>query len=158
MLFIQFKIGSDRYALEAKCVVEVIPLLGLKQIPQAPRGIAGLFNYRGEAVPALDLAAMTTGIPVAERLSTRIIVVRIDIPALGPKLAGVIAERATSTMRRNPDDFVNTGITPGTAPFLGPVLLDDEGVIQWIQEQKLLPEKLRRQLFAPSPQTTNAQD
>ena len=158
MLFIQFQIGTDRYALEAKCVVEVVPFLGLKQIPQAPRGVAGLFNYRGEAVPALDLVMLTAGHPAASRLSTRIIIVRLDINGLGPRLVGVIAENATGTMRREPEDFVNTGITPGTAPFLGPVLLDDRGVIQWIQEQKLLPEKLRRQLFAPALTATDAED
>jgi chemotaxis-related protein WspB len=158
MLFIQFQIGSDRYALEARSVVEVIPLLGLKQIPQTPRGVAGLFNYRGEAVPALDLVMMTTGQPAAERLSTRIIVVRLDLNGLGPRLVGVIAEHATGMLRRNPEEFVNTGITPGTAPFLGPVLLDDQGVIQWVQEQKLLPEKMRRQLFAPSLTAANGTD
>ena len=156
MLFMQFQTGSDRYALEAKCVVEVIPLLGLKQIPQAPRGVAGLFNYRGEAVPALDLVMLTTGEPAASRLSTRIIIVRLDINGLGPKLIGVIAENATGTMRCNPEEFVDTGITPGSAPFLGPVLLDDQGIIQWIQEQKLLPEKLRRQLFTPASTTADA--
>jgi len=156
MLFVQFQIGSDRYALEAKCVVEVIPLLALKQMPQAPRGVAGLFNYRGEAVPALDLPMLTTGEPAVPRLSTRIIIVRLDINGLGPRLVGVIAENATGMMRRSPEDFVNTGITSGTAPFLGPVLLDDRGVIQWVQEQKLLPEKLRRQLFAPALTATNA--
>lgn len=158
MLFLLFKIGGDRYAVEARCVVEVIPLLGLKKIPQAPKGVAGLFNFRGEPVPALDLAEMTTGQPAAERLSTRILVVRSDLGARGSRLVGIIAEHATTMLRKQPEDFADPGIAPGTAPYLGPVLLDDQGVIQWIQEQKLLPEKLRQLLFAPAALTAHASD
>jgi len=158
VLFLVFRIGEDRYAVEARSVVEVIPLLGLKRVPQAPSGVAGLFNYRGEAVPALDLAEMTTGRPASERLSTRILIIRLDINGRGARLVGVIAEHATSMLQKRPEDFVDTGITPGSAPYLGPVLLDEHGVIQWIQEQKLLPEKLRRVLFAPSALSANATD
>ena len=136
MLFLQFQIGPDRYALEASRVVEVIPLLGLKKIPHAPRGVAGMFNYRGEVVPALDLTALTTGQPAAERLSTRILVVRTSVAGRGSRLLGLIAERATSTMRKEEHDFVDPRLTPGSASYLGPVLLDDQGVIQWIQDRK----------------------
>ncbi|MEY4386361.1 MAG: hypothetical protein RLY20_1644 [Verrucomicrobiota bacterium] len=148
MLFLQFQIGADRYALEASRVVEVIPLLGLKKIPHAPRGVAGMFNYRGEIVPALDLTALTTGQPAAERLSTRVLVVRTSVTGRGTRLLGLIAEHATSTLRKDEHDFVDPHLTPGSASYLGPVLLDDQGVIQWIQEQKLLPENLRQLLFS----------
>jgi chemotaxis-related protein WspB len=157
MLFLQFQIGSERYAVEARSVVEVIPLLGLKQLPQAPKGVAGMFNFRGEVVPALDLAELTTGQPAAERLSTRILVLRLEGTG-GSRLVGLIAEHATSMFRKRAEDFVDTGLTSGAAPYFGPVLLDEHGVIQWIQEQKLLPEKLRRLLFAPTTTTANATD
>jgi len=156
MLFLLFQIGTDRYALEASRVVEVIPLLGLKKIPQAPVGVAGLFNFRGMAVPALDLAAMTTGQPAAERLSTRILIVRTETADDHGRLVGLIAEHATTMLRKNPDDFVNPGIMPAATPYLGPVLLDEAGVIQWVQVQKLLPDKLRQQLFAPAALATDA--
>lgn len=158
MLFLLFQIGPDRYALEASRVVEVIPMLGLKKIPQAPRGVAGMFNYRGEIVPAIDLSELTTGSPAVERLSTRILVVRSSVEGRGPRLLGLIAERATTTLRKEPGEFVDPGLTPDSAAYLGPVLLDDQGVIQWIQEQKLLPENLRQLLFAANALVTNATD
>ena len=40
MLFLLFQLGNDRYVLEASRVVEVVPLLALKQLPQAPEGVA----------------------------------------------------------------------------------------------------------------------
>jgi chemotaxis-related protein WspB len=33
------------------------------------------------------------------------------------------------------------------APYLGPVLMDSRGAIQWIQEQRLLSENVRALLF-----------
>lgn len=158
MLFLQFQIGPDRYALEASRVIEVVPLLGLKQVPQAPRGIAGLFNYRGQAVPALDLSEITTGQPAAERLSTRILIVRSDIPDQPDRLLGVIAERATSMLERSPEEFKNSGLASAAAPYFGPILLDEQGVIQWIQVNRLLPDSLRQLLFTPETLPAHATD
>lgn len=158
MLFLLFQIGPDRYALEASRVIEVIPMLSLKKVPQAPRGVAGMFNYRGEIVPALDLSEMTTGQPAAERLSTRILIVRSSMERRGARMLVLIAERATTTLRKEPSDFVDPGLTPDSAAYLGPVLLDDQGVIQWIQEQKLLPDNLRQLLFATNALAANATD
>ncbi len=36
MLFLLFQLGKDRYVLEAARVIEVLPLMDLKQIPEAP--------------------------------------------------------------------------------------------------------------------------
>ena len=63
MLFLVFQLGKDRYALEARRVVEVVPLLGLKKVPQAPKAVAGIFNYRGRPVPAIDLCQLALGQP-----------------------------------------------------------------------------------------------
>ena len=37
MLFLLFQLGQDRYALDASRVVEVVPLLTLKQFPRPPK-------------------------------------------------------------------------------------------------------------------------
>jgi chemotaxis-related protein WspB len=148
MLFLLFKLGNDRYALDANCVVEVVPLLALKGLPQAPRGVAGIFNYRGRAVPAVDLSELTLGERAAERLSTRIVIVRYP-DALGKsRLLGLIAEQATETLRTESRNFVDSGVRIGVAPYLGPVLMDTKGPIQWLHEQRLLSEPVRDLLFA----------
>jgi len=130
MLYLLFQIGSDRYALEAGEAVEVLPLVGLKQVPQAAPGVAGIFNYRGEPVPAIDLSELTVGRPAQERLSTRIIVVDYTGAAGQRGRLGLIAERTTELMRREARDFVESGVKVGGAPYLGPVLMDGRGIIQ----------------------------
>ena len=148
MLFLLFQLGNERYALEAARVVEVVPLLALKQFPQAPRGLAGIFNYRGRPVAAVDLCDLTLGRPAAERLSTRIIIVNYPDEHGSKRLVGLIAERATEMLRRDARDFIDPGIKVGGGAYLGPVLMDGERSIQLVHEQRLLSEPLRELLFA----------
>lgn len=147
MLFLMFQLGKDRYVLEAGKVVEVLPLLALKKMPQSPKGVAGMFNYRGQPVPAVDLSELTLGQPASPRLSTRIVLVNYQDEARQPRLIGLIAERATEIVRKEPKDFTDSGMKLGAAPYLGPVATDNSGVIQWIDEQKLLPPPVRDLLF-----------
>ena len=148
MLFLLFQLGKDRYALEASRVVEVVPLLALKKLPQAPTGVAGVFNYRGRPVPAVDLGALTLGQPASERLSTRIIVVNYPDESGANHLLGLIAEHATETLRKDAEEFVDAGVKLGAAPYLGPILMDGSQAIQWVYEHRLLPESVRGLLFS----------
>lgn len=148
MLFLLIHFGKDRYALEARRVVEVVPLLELKRLPQAPKGVAGIFNYRGEPVPVVDFSELVQGCPAAERLSTRIIIVHHPDGTGRNRLLGIIAEYATQMVRLAPKDFRDTGVKLEAAPYLGPVLMDSEGPIQWLHEQRLLSEPVRNLLFS----------
>ena len=147
MLYLLFQLGKDRYALEASRVVEVVPLLNLKHFPQAQRGMAGIFNYRGRPVPAVDLCDLTMGQPAAERLSTRIIVVNYPDESGANHLVGLIAERATEVLKRDAGDFIEPGFKMTGAPYLGPVFMDGSRAIQLIHEQRLLSEPVRKLLF-----------
>jgi chemotaxis-related protein WspB len=147
-LFLIFKLGKDRYAVEANRVLEVLPLLAIKRLPQAPRGVAGIFNLRGQPVPALDLNELAFGDPARERLTTRIIVVlHADSTGRNHPL-GLIAENVTQTVRKNPKDFVDPGVSISGAPYLGPIVMDAAGPIQWLNSQQLLSAPIRDLLFS----------
>ena len=147
MLFLLFHLGKDRYVLEAGRVVKVLPLVDLKKIPEAPQGVAGIFNYHGQPVPAVDLSELTLGQPAGERLSTRIILIHYPDESGRNQLLGLIAERATEIIRRESRDFVEPGLKLDTAPYLGPVLMDGQGPIQLVHEQRLLSDRVRDLLF-----------
>lgn len=147
MLFVLFQLGQDRYALDATQVAEVLPLVSVTQIPQAPAAVAGVFNYRGAPVPAIDLSQLTFGRPVRRRLNTRIVLVHYPDDRGAMHLLGLIAERATETLRREPADFTASGVTNAAAPYLGPVAADSRGLIQWIEVNQLLPASVRDLLF-----------
>jgi chemotaxis-related protein WspB len=150
MLFLLFQLGDDRYAMDASRVVEVVPLLELKKLPRAPKSVAGIFNYRGQPVPALDLCRVATGQPAQERLSTRIIIIKYRHESGADHLLGIIAENATQTLRKNPGDFIDSGLNIGSASYLGPILMDPNGAIQWINEQRLISDHVREFLLNES--------
>ena len=102
--------------------------------------MAGVFNYRGAPVPVIDLSQLTLGRP-ARAPPEHAHHPRATIPTTtaATHLLGLIAERATETMRREPADFVASGVTSDGAPYLGPVATDARGLVQWIDVSKLLP-------------------
>jgi len=147
MLFLLFHLGEDRYVLDTAQIEEVLPLVMFKEIPQAPAGVAGAFNYHGAPVPVIDLAALTLGRASRVRMSTRIILVNYVEPGGETHLLGLLGEKTTEMIRREPADFADTGVAVDSALYLGPVTADDRGLIQWIEPRKLLPESVRDALF-----------
>ena len=156
-LFLLFRIGSERYALRATEVAEVLPRLPLKPIARAPQWVAGVFAYRGAVVPVIDLSALTFGQPAEARTSTRLVLVhyRADEDQSGQWL-GLILEQATDTLRCNPQDFQPYGLDNREAPYLGPVREDAQGLVQWVRVNDLLDDGVRALLF-PDPPLSPAQ-
>jgi chemotaxis-related protein WspB len=146
MLYIVFRIGEDRYALATGCVVEIVPLVDVKHVPQAEFGIAGIFNYHGTPTPVVDLSALAAGRPGLRRLSTRIILVRYEDERAGTRVLGLIAEGATETMRREESDFATFGLGNRSAPYLGPVTRGATGLIQRVDVNGLLSAPIRASL------------
>ena len=151
-LFLVFRIGNERYALQAIEVAEVLPRLPLKPIPRAPDWVAGVFAYRGAVVPVIDLSALTFGQPAQARTSTRLVLVnyRPDETAEA-QLLGLILEQATDTLRCNPADFQPYGLDNRQAPYLGPVREDAQGLLQWVRVADLLDDQVRALLFPLQP-------
>lgn len=147
MLFLLFQLGSDRYALAASQVAEVLPLVALKALPGAPRGVAGLLDYRGDPVPVIDLGALALGTPAAHRVSTRLLLVNYPLPRGGTRLLGLLAERTTETMQRDPQDFRPAEVDNNGARYLGPVVHDSRGLIQRVEILELLDDATRAALF-----------
>lgn len=150
MLFLLLQLGDDRYALKASQIIEVLPLLQLKKLPQSPTGVAGVMDYRNSPVPVLDLSELATLRPSRPKLNTRIIVVNLADSQNEKRLVGLIAENVTETLRRDPGDFVFSGVESSRAPYLGPVVMDARGMIQWVKPAALLPAPLYDDIFKQS--------
>lgn len=131
MLCLLLQLGGAQYAIDAQQIVEVLPLVDIKDVPHAPAGVLGLFNYHGAAVPVVDLVARTSGGRAERRLHSRIVVVRDrDGADGGPRLLGLLVEHATGTMTCAAASLAEPGVAG--AAWLGPVAQHRGRVVQLI--------------------------
>lgn len=149
MLLLLFSIGNERYAIETTQIVEVIPLVLLKTLPHKPPQLAGVFNYRGCVVPVIDLCQLLHNQPCCENWSSRILLVKYWGSNHEYNILGLIAEQVVETLHKSEKDFVDSHIQINAAPYLGKMILDEQGMIQCIclehllskaEELSLLPE------------------
>ena len=157
MLYLLFTLGSNRYALDAHQIAEILPLAMLKEVPAAPPWVAGLLPHRGQTVPVIDLNALAVGRPAQQLMSTRLVLVHYPEPGPESHLLGILVEQATGTLRCPAEDFTDPGLQVGNAPWLGPVKDDAGGMIQWVHVGALLTAEARALLFAAQPYALAAQ-
>ena len=147
MLFLLFTLGSTRYGLEAKQVIEVVPVVPLRKMPHAPEIIAGCFNYRGTVVPVVSLQQLVVQEPCANHLSTRIIIVSYQSAHGKEHALGLMADNVTEAVQIAPEDFKPTGLTLTQAPYLGGIAVKHKEMIQFLQINRLLPPSVQDSMF-----------
>ncbi|QQZ35247.1 chemotaxis protein CheW [Pseudomonas sp. SK2] len=147
VLYLQFRIGEQRFALDVREVIEVLPRRPLKPIAQAPTWVAGVLAHRGVMVPVIDLSVLSFGRPAVQRTSTRLVLVRYR----QDQQLGLVLEQATDTLRCHPEAFQPYGLDNPDARYLGPVLQDAEGMLQRIEVDDLLTDSVRMLLFPTQP-------
>ncbi|CAB3675036.1 chemotaxis protein CheW [Achromobacter kerstersii] len=164
-LYLLFRIGGDRYALDAGDVVEVLGMRVLKQVPGAPAWVAGMLDRRGVPVPVIDMSQLAGKSAAAAVTSTRLALVRYGVDAAdggnggnsgnggnggnGGRLLGLILEQATETVHYDPAAFKPYGLDNPGARYLGPVLSDAHGMVQAVKVADLLPASVRALLYPP---------
>lgn len=116
-----FQCGEERYALECRYVLTIVPLVRLIPQRQAPPYVAGLMRYFDKLVPVVDLCQLLQGKAAAPRLSTRIILVEHPLEQKR-QIWGLVAEKVTETVAMQEMGFTN-----------GQLAVDEQGVIQQVR-------------------------
>jgi chemotaxis-related protein WspB len=151
MLLLVLHVAGERYAVEATRVVEVVPRLDLRPLPHAPEGLAGLFRYRGQMVPVIDLGIVLGDRPCPPLLSTRIVLVDDQTPARSQPVLGLIAEQVSDVRKVADDRVLDPPALLGQNPYLGPIIATEDGLIPLIAVERVLAEPLRRCLAEALP-------
>lgn len=172
-LYLLFRIGGDRYALDAGEVIEVLGLRTLKQVPGAPLWVAGMLDRRGVPVPVIDMSALAGQGAAARVTSTRLALVHYRPaaaaaatataaatpaatatasataadPSAADHVLGLILEHATETLHYDPAAFQPSGLDSPNARYLGPVLSDAHGMVQAVRVNDLLAPSVRAMLY-----------
>lgn len=88
-----WSVAGQRYAIDSRFVVEIIPLVTARPIPLMPAWLLGLINFRGTLAPLIDVRAVLGQAPAAARRAARILVLCLD-PAdpAGERIAALVDE------------------------------------------------------------------
>ena len=147
MLMLLFQLGNSRYAIPAREVVEIASMVELGPLPKTPDYIAGLFNYRGQHVPVLDLCRLANNRSCSNLITTRMILVEFPLATGGTRTLGLLAERVTETLQLDEQDFSDTGINIPDAPFIGRAAHTEQGLVQQLSITDLVPADVQAQLY-----------
>lgn len=80
---VTFKLGSEEFGVDILKVQEIIKMMNVTKIPNAPAFIEGVINLRGKIIPIVDLRKRLGFKGQEFDKSTRVIVVELDGLVLG---------------------------------------------------------------------------
>jgi purine-binding chemotaxis protein CheW len=92
MRALTLRLQDEIFAIEAGSVREILDLVPITEVPNAPAFVGGLINVRGRVVPLADLRVMFDMDRPPPDEDTRIVVVEIDIDG-EPTVAGILADK-----------------------------------------------------------------
>ncbi len=82
-----FQLQQASFGLPLECVSEVLRMLEITALPEAPVWLAGVFNFRGQIIPLIDLRLRLGLAALPYELNTPIMVV-----LSAGRLVGLIAD------------------------------------------------------------------
>jgi purine-binding chemotaxis protein CheW len=105
--YLTFRLGREEYGLPVLKVREIIKLLDITAVPQAPPHVKGVINLRGKVIPVVDLRLKFALPPQPYDEQTSIIVV--EIAGLHSTIMmGVIVETVCEVLNIAADEIEET--------------------------------------------------
>lgn len=138
MQLLLFSAGKERYAIEADYVFVVVPKVLLKELTHTENYVAGILNYGGHPIPIIDFSMLVMDKPCPNLLHTRIILLNGSNQSESLPVVGIMAEKVTQTLERDPNDFMESGVRIKDFSFMDGVLTENTELIQFIYVDELL--------------------
>ena len=91
---VSFMIGDEEFAVDILIVQEIIRMLQITKVPNAPDFVDGVINLRGRIIPVIDLRCKMGMKRIEHDKNTRIVVVEV----IG-KTVGFIVDAVTEVLR-----------------------------------------------------------
>jgi chemotaxis-related protein WspB len=142
MLAVTFRVASGAYAIRCEHIVAVIPQVALRPVAHGSAWLKGVFAYRGELTPVVDLCQLIAGYACPARLSSRIALVTCKAADGTPRTVGLLAEHMTEARRIEARLAAAPPVAP--APYLGEVLLEGSEPLQLLNIDAILPSAAPR--------------
>jgi chemotaxis-related protein WspB len=139
MTVLTFRAGAEPLALNIRSVREVLPRVNVRPVSGSPDWLAGVFVYRGDVIPVIDLHRLTGAGECPPHLSSRIILVRRSMPDGNEQIVGLLATQVADIREILAEEPRLAGIATGTGADLGPVVADGNGTLRLVDPDRLLP-------------------
>ena len=98
--FLNFMLVGESYGIALRKVREIIGLIRITPIPQAPEYFKGVINLHGEVLPVIDLRLKLGLVAAVSSDETCIIIVEF-----AQQTAGVIVDRVAEVQVITPEEF-----------------------------------------------------
>ena len=92
MTALTIRLDDELFAVEAGRVREILDLVPITEVPNAPEFVGGLINVRGRVVPLADLRVMFGMNRAEPDEDTRIVVMEVDMDG-EPTIVGILADK-----------------------------------------------------------------
>jgi purine-binding chemotaxis protein CheW len=105
--YLTFSMADEEYGIGILKIKEIIGMMPITTVPQAPEFVKGVINLRGKVIPVIDLRLRfgMDAIDYTER--TCIIVVEID-GAAGTVQIGIVVDAVSEVLNVNAEDIEET--------------------------------------------------
>mgnify|MGYP000879463485 CR=1 FL=1 len=137
--YVVFKLNKEEYGIDIMNVKEIITYQESIHVPNTPKFIEGIINYRGNVIPIINLKKRFNIDNEIFTKDTRIIVINIE-----DKEVGFIVDEASQTIRLDekqidPTPDIISGIDKKYVIGIGKI--DEERLLILIDLQKILTDK-----------------
>ncbi len=94
-----FRVGSETFGVPIQSVHEIVRMMDVTAVPDAPVYIEGVINLRGKIIPVVDLRKRFGEKAITSNKKNRILVAEI-----GGKMVGLVVDSASEVLKLPPAD------------------------------------------------------
>ena len=140
---VTFTLNRQKYGLRVDEVIELLQMVSITEAPDAPPGMLGYINYRGQVIPLLDLRQVFAVLAQNIRLNSLILVVKASKGLVGLMVDTV---EGVETINSEIEDVGSDSVSE-TKPYLSGIARLQNKLIMMLDVDTL---KERSVKFAPA--------
>jgi purine-binding chemotaxis protein CheW len=95
-----FRIGREDFGVPISAIHEIVRMMEVTQVPDAPDYIEGVINLRGRIIPVIDLRKRFGERDIAKNKKNRIVVAEIN-----GRQVGLMVDSASEVLKIPPDQI-----------------------------------------------------
>jgi len=95
-----FRVGNENFGVPIQSVHEIVRMMDITNVPDAPVYIEGVINLRGKIIPVVDLRKRFGEKEIKASKKNRILVAEV-----GAKMVGLVVDAASEVLKLPPSDI-----------------------------------------------------